>query len=346
MNGPKSWSLAAVLRPEIRIAYDDAQDRVVEELARYLQQNVTTKVGKRGEQKSLHVDELSMVAVKHYTSRAGDPHRHIHLQVNARVLVDGVWRGLDSQALLRMSRAINGIGHRTVLADPRFRAAVAAAGFTFQGDGEIAELATAVPAMSERSAQISRQIGRFEKDWRKETPRPGTDAAGSAGVGVEGVGGGSAQEDAGPRRGARRGPGTRVAHRAAGAGHRRRPDADPTPGAAVGGADRGRRPGRDRGPGGCGDRRRRAGQVDVERARPAGRGGGGHREPAPGRSAAGRHGVRGGRHRPGPEHVHLGAGQPGRARARPAPHVHPGDGDGGGHQGPPRCPGGATPPAR
>ena len=30
------------------------------------------------------------------------------------------------------------------------------------------------------------------------------------------------------------------------------------------------------------------------------------------------HGVRGGRHRAGPEHVHLGAGQPGRARARPA----------------------------
>jgi len=170
VNGPKSWSLAAVLHPEIRMAYDDAQDRVVAELIRYLAQNVTTKVGKAGQQRSVQVDEVSVVAVKHYTSRAGDPHRHIHLQVNSRVLVDGVWRGLDSSAMLRMSRAINGIGHRTVLADPRFRAAVADCGYHLTGDGELRELATAVPAMSKRSAQIGRQIARYERVWRKENP--------------------------------------------------------------------------------------------------------------------------------------------------------------------------------
>ncbi len=32
----------------------------------------------------------------HYTSRAGDPHRHLHLQVNARVFAAGRWRGLHS----------------------------------------------------------------------------------------------------------------------------------------------------------------------------------------------------------------------------------------------------------
>ena len=31
--------------------------------------------------------------IRHYTSRAGDPHRHLHLQINARVFAAGAWRG-------------------------------------------------------------------------------------------------------------------------------------------------------------------------------------------------------------------------------------------------------------
>ena len=34
--------------------------------------------------------------IRHYTSRAGDPHRHLHLQINARVYAAGAWRGLHS----------------------------------------------------------------------------------------------------------------------------------------------------------------------------------------------------------------------------------------------------------
>ena len=34
--------------------------------------------------------------VRHYTSRAGDPHRHLHLQINARVFAAGAWRGLHT----------------------------------------------------------------------------------------------------------------------------------------------------------------------------------------------------------------------------------------------------------
>ena len=36
--------------------------------------------------------------VRHYTSRAGDPHRHLHLQINARVFAAGKWRGLHTSA--------------------------------------------------------------------------------------------------------------------------------------------------------------------------------------------------------------------------------------------------------
>jgi hypothetical protein len=30
-------------------------------------------------------EKIEAAVIRHYTSRAGDPHRHLHLQVNARV---------------------------------------------------------------------------------------------------------------------------------------------------------------------------------------------------------------------------------------------------------------------
>jgi len=39
------------------------------------------------------VTEIEAAVVRHYTSRAGDPHRHLHLQINARVWAAGKWRG-------------------------------------------------------------------------------------------------------------------------------------------------------------------------------------------------------------------------------------------------------------
>ena len=79
--------------------------------------------------------------MRHYTSRAGDPHRHLHLQVNARVFAAGKWRGLDTVAVRDSIDAINGIGHAAVMCDPEFRAALAAHGYTLNADGEIEQLA-------------------------------------------------------------------------------------------------------------------------------------------------------------------------------------------------------------
>src|SRR4051812_12189578 len=50
VNGPKSWSLAAALHPEIAEAYDEAQQCAVEEIVEWLGQNLTTRVGPRGRQ--------------------------------------------------------------------------------------------------------------------------------------------------------------------------------------------------------------------------------------------------------------------------------------------------------
>ena len=85
VNGPKTWSVAAALHPEIAAAYDAAQDRAAAEIVGWLAEHATTRVGPRGRQVQVPVEEIEAAVVRHFTSRAGDPHRHLHLQINARV---------------------------------------------------------------------------------------------------------------------------------------------------------------------------------------------------------------------------------------------------------------------
>ena len=89
VNGPKTWSVAAALHPEIAAAYDAAQDRAADEIVGWLAEHATTRVGPRGRQVQVPVEEIEAAVVRHFTSRAGDPHRHLHLQINARVFAAG-----------------------------------------------------------------------------------------------------------------------------------------------------------------------------------------------------------------------------------------------------------------
>jgi exodeoxyribonuclease V alpha subunit len=109
------------------------------------------------------------VTVRHYSSRAGDPHRHLHLQVNARVFAAGKWRGTDTVAVRDSIHAINGIGHAAVTY-PQFRAALTAHGYTLDPDGEIEPLAQYVQPFSHRAAQIGANIARYETEWRRGHP--------------------------------------------------------------------------------------------------------------------------------------------------------------------------------
>jgi hypothetical protein len=141
VNGPKTWSLAAALHPDIAAAYDAAQDRAAGQIIGWLAQHATTRVGPRGGQVQVPVEALEAVTVRHYSSRAGDPHRHLHLQINARVFAAGKWRGLHTVGIRDYLTAINGIGHAAVACDPQFRAALAAHGYTLSNTGEILQLA-------------------------------------------------------------------------------------------------------------------------------------------------------------------------------------------------------------
>ena len=125
----------------------------------------------RGRQVQVPVEKIEAAVIRHYTSRAGDPHRHLHLQINARVYAAGAWRGLHSVGFRDSIEAINGIGHAAVATDPEFRAALAARGFTIDPEtSEIRELAPYAGAFSARTAQIRRNVDRHEAEWRSGHP--------------------------------------------------------------------------------------------------------------------------------------------------------------------------------
>jgi len=48
VNGPKSWSLAAALHPDVAAAYDAAQDRAAAQILGWLAEHATTRVGPAG----------------------------------------------------------------------------------------------------------------------------------------------------------------------------------------------------------------------------------------------------------------------------------------------------------
>jgi exodeoxyribonuclease V alpha subunit len=170
VNGPKSWSLAAAMHDDVAAAYDAAQDRAAAQIIAWLAQHATTRVGPRGGQVQVPVELLEAVTVRHYTSRAGDPHRHLHLQIGARVFAAEQWRGLHTVGVRDFLAAINGIGHAAVACDPQFRAALAAHGYTLDATGEIQELSDYVGPFSARAAQIGRNLDRYERDCKAAHP--------------------------------------------------------------------------------------------------------------------------------------------------------------------------------
>ena len=171
VNGPKTWSLAAALHPEIADALDAAQTRAAEQIIGWVAEHATTRVGPKGRQVQVPVTEIEAAVVRHYTSRTGDPHRHLHVQINARVFAEDTWRGLHSVGMRDSLAAINGIGHAAVATDPEFRAVLAAHGFTVDpATGELAELVPFVGRFSARTAQIGRNLDRYEAEWRAANP--------------------------------------------------------------------------------------------------------------------------------------------------------------------------------
>lgn len=171
VNTPKSLSVAAALHPEVSEALDAAQADAVAEIRRWLALHSVTRVGPRGGQEVVPVEQLQTVAVVHHTSRAGDPHRHVHFQIGTRVQAAGAWRALDTAALFKQQGAIRAMGTAVIAANPQLAAVLDEHGLTLDPvTGEVAELAPFNAAMSKRSAQVQRNLARIESQWQQAHP--------------------------------------------------------------------------------------------------------------------------------------------------------------------------------
>lgn len=167
VNADKSLSVAAALSPEVAAALDEAQQAAVEAMNAYMAEHSVTRIGALGEQRLVPVERLESVAVVHRSSRAGDPHRHVHVQWSTRVFAEGRWRGLHTAATLKQQGALRGVGEASINHHAGLRAALAKAGFEFDArTGTVKNLAAHAQLLSKRSQQIERNIAKLEREWR------------------------------------------------------------------------------------------------------------------------------------------------------------------------------------
>lgn len=171
VNCDKTLSIAAALHPDISAALDAAQEDAACTMLEYLAVNSRTRVGNLGEQVYVAPERLEAMSVVHHTNRAGDPHRHIHLQVSTRVFAQGKWRGLDGSIFYKQQGVLRGLGEAAIVANPQLQQALAAHGFTFDpATGAVVELAEYREVLSKRAVQIQANKEELEAAWRLEHP--------------------------------------------------------------------------------------------------------------------------------------------------------------------------------
>ncbi|MFT4051946.1 MAG: MobF family relaxase [Microbacterium sp.] len=162
INAPKSLSIAAALHPEVSAALDAAQQDALAEIQRWLGQHTVTRVDPRGRQEIVPVEHMQVVGITHRTSRAGDPHRHIHMQVGARVWAAGKWRALDTAAIFKQQGAIRALGTAVIAGSPELAVVLDRHGLTLDPvTGEVVELEPFNDLMSKRGVQVRRNLERL-----------------------------------------------------------------------------------------------------------------------------------------------------------------------------------------
>lgn len=171
INTPKSLSIAAALHPEVSDALDVAQQDALAEIRRWLALHSTTRVGSLGAQEVVPIEQMQVVGITHRTSRAGDPHRHVHMQIGTRVWTAGKWRGLYTAALFRQQGAIRALGAAVIAAHPQLAQTLATHSLTLDpATGEVAELEPFNAVMSKRGEQVRTHLERLETEWEATHP--------------------------------------------------------------------------------------------------------------------------------------------------------------------------------
>ncbi|HEY3411197.1 MAG TPA: MobF family relaxase, partial [Propionicimonas sp.] len=168
VNGPKEWSILAVLDPGVRAALLRGQVNAERAVLRYLWENGTVQVKQAGRVVRVPVERIEIASVQHFSSRAGDPHFHRHMEISARVWAAGKWRGLDTLGARNLNVTVQAIFQREQLRE--LRPVVEGLGYRLDEAGQIRLLRPVVEAMSRRSAQLKRNLARIEAEWRTKHP--------------------------------------------------------------------------------------------------------------------------------------------------------------------------------
>jgi nucleoside-triphosphatase THEP1 len=170
INAPKSYSIAALLHPELAREFEALQDRLRDRILTTWQGELNARRGAGGSiRESLH--RVEVVELQHRRSRALDPHIHRHLWLNVKVMGgDGRWSNVDSRVAMKLHTVINAEGELAARTDPEWLDALARHGYTLNREGEIAELAHVVRPLSRRSTQIEANRAVLIAAWRREHP--------------------------------------------------------------------------------------------------------------------------------------------------------------------------------
>ncbi len=170
INAPKSYSLVAMIHPELAQEFDRLQDRLRDRIITTWQRELNARRGAGGRFRE-SLQQLEVVELHHRRSRALDPHLHRHLWLNVRVLgEDGKWSNVDSRVAMKLHTVINAEGELAARTDPRWNAALARYGYTLRGDGEIEEVSHAIRPLSRRSNQIEANRAVLIAKWRDAHP--------------------------------------------------------------------------------------------------------------------------------------------------------------------------------
>jgi hypothetical protein len=170
INAPKSYSIAALINPDLAMEFESLQDRLRDRIVTTWHRELNARRGAGGRiREALH--RVEVVELQHRRSRALDPHIHRHLWLNVKVLgVDGKWSNVDSRVAMKLHTLINAEGELAARTDPERVHALARHGYTLNADGEIAELAHAVRPLSRRSTQIEANRATLLAAWRRDHP--------------------------------------------------------------------------------------------------------------------------------------------------------------------------------
>jgi len=170
INASKSFSIAAMLDPDLAAAYEDLQDRLRDRIVKLWQAELNARRGKGGAIRE-DLARIEVVELRHQRSRSLDPHKHRHLWLNVKVQgVDGKWSNIDTRVALRFQNVINAEGDLASHTDPAWIGALAGKGFTLNEDGEIAQLQHLVRPLSKRSAQIEANKITRTTWWKQQHP--------------------------------------------------------------------------------------------------------------------------------------------------------------------------------